>query len=102
MALETNPKSEAFAYGSIIQTLTEGLYPNKKHVIRELVQNSYDGLSALKAKVPEEPIEPISIKINDSSIFVAIQKQVSGPLRSDARTCCRTMQKPPDFLENSH
>jgi hypothetical protein len=71
MSPETDAKSEAFAYGSILQTLTEGLYPNKKHVIRELVQNAYDGLGALRTKVPEEPIKPISIKINDSSIFVA-------------------------------
>lgn len=71
MSPETTAKSEAFAYGSILQTLTEGLYPNKKHVIRELVQNAYDALGALKAKAPEEAIKPISIKITDSSIFLA-------------------------------
>ena len=71
MSPETNAKSEAFAYSSIIQTLTEGLYPNKRHVLRELVQNAYDALGALKAKAPEEVIKPISIKITDSSIFVA-------------------------------
>ncbi len=70
MSSETNAK-EAFAYTAILQTLTEGLYPNKKHVIRELVQNGYDALGKLKAKAPEQAIKPMSIKITDSSIFVA-------------------------------
>jgi hypothetical protein len=61
---------ERFAYGSVIEALTQGLYPDKKHVIRELVQNCYDGLSELKQKHPAEAIRPVSIKIDGSSIFV--------------------------------
>jgi hypothetical protein len=73
MATQSTTKNERkpYAYGSIISTLTQGLYPDKKHVIRELVQNSFDGLSALKDKHPGEKQRPVNIKIEDSSIFVA-------------------------------
>lgn len=61
---------EKFAYGSVIEALTQGLYPDKKHVIRELVQNCYDGLAELQGKHPAETINAVSVKIDGSSIFV--------------------------------
>src|ERR1035441_9986322 len=60
-----------YAYGSVLDALSQGLYPDKKHVIRELVQNSYDALATLKARHPDQEQKPVQIKIEDSSIFVA-------------------------------
>jgi len=37
-------QKEELSYGSILEVLTSGLYPNKNHVLREYVQNSYDAI----------------------------------------------------------
>jgi hypothetical protein len=67
----TNRKRNSYAFGSILDTLSQGLYPDKKHVIRELVQNAYDGLASLKNSHPDQEQQPVQVKIEDSSIFVA-------------------------------
>lgn len=41
--LVIGPKEE-YAYGYIINALSEGLYPNKLHVIREYIQNAFDAV----------------------------------------------------------
>jgi hypothetical protein len=62
---------ERFAYGSVLEALSRGLYPDKRHVIREFVQNAYDGLYELKKTHPRQPLRPIEVKIEPPSIFIA-------------------------------
>jgi hypothetical protein len=64
-------REQPFAYGSVLAALSQGLYPDKKHVIRELVQNAYDAILALKSKHPEQTLRPVQVKVEGSSIFVA-------------------------------
>lgn len=61
---------ETFAYGSVLEALSGGLYPDKRHVIRELIQNSYDGLHELRKNNPMEPLHPIEVKVEPPSIFI--------------------------------
>jgi molecular chaperone HtpG len=62
---------ERFAYGSVLEALSRGLYPDKRHIIREFVQNSYDSLCELRRGHPKIPLSPIGIKIEPPSIFIA-------------------------------
>jgi hypothetical protein len=64
-------KPRPFAYASIIEALTVGLYPNRKHVLREFVQNAYDGLVELKRLHPEQSLHPVEISINSPSLIIA-------------------------------
>ncbi len=59
------------AYGSVLEALSKGLYPDKKHVIREFVQNAYDALYDLRTKFPNKSFQPIHVKIAHPSIFIA-------------------------------
>lgn len=62
---------EYFAYGSVLEALSLGLYPDKRHVIREFVQNSFDAILEWRKKSGEEIIMPIEIKTQVPSIFIA-------------------------------
>jgi molecular chaperone HtpG len=64
------PKEERFAFGSVLEALSRGLYPDKRHVLREFVQNSFDSLSELRRASPKSPLSPIQIKIDAPSIFI--------------------------------
>jgi len=61
---------ERFAYGSVLEALSKGLYPDKRLIIREFIQNSYDGLSDLRKAHPKEPLRPIEVKAEPPSIFI--------------------------------
>jgi hypothetical protein len=61
----------AFAYGSVLQALSRGLYPDKRHIIREFVQNAYDSIYELRKAHPKITISPIEIKIQAPSITIA-------------------------------
>jgi len=63
-------KEERFAYGSVLEALSRGLYPDKRHVLREFVQNSFDSLSELRKASPKSPLSPIELKIDAPSIFI--------------------------------
>jgi len=63
-------KEEKFAYGSVLEALSSGLYPDKRHVLREFVQNSFDSLAELRRVSPRASLSPIEIKIEAPSIFV--------------------------------
>ena len=65
------PNSERFAYGSILEALSRGLYPDKRHIIREFVQNSFDSIYDLRKTHPKITSGDIEIKINPPSIFIA-------------------------------
>jgi hypothetical protein len=62
---------ERFAYGSVLEALSRGLYPDKRHVIREFVQNSYDSIYDLRKKHASELVQPIQISIQPPSILIA-------------------------------
>lgn len=62
---------ERFAYGSILEALSKGLYPDKRHIIREFVQNSFDSIYDLRKMHPKVLPGSISIKIQAPSIFIA-------------------------------
>lgn len=62
---------ERFAYGAVLEALSRGLYPDQRHVLREFVQNAYDSTQELHRKYPRQPIQPIQVKIQPPSIFIA-------------------------------
>jgi hypothetical protein len=64
---------EPFAYGSILEALSRGLYPDKRHIIREFVQNSFDSIYELRRAKPKVAFGAIKIKIEAPSIFVSDQ-----------------------------
>lgn len=64
-------KKEYFAYGSVLEALSFGLYPDKRHVIREFIQNAFDALSAWRELSGEKLFNPIQIKVQKPSIFIA-------------------------------
>lgn len=61
---------EQFAYGFIIEVLTQGLYPNKFHVIREYVQNSYDAILKWRRSSGDSGHGQIGIAVAPPSIFI--------------------------------
>jgi hypothetical protein len=61
----------AFAYGSVLEALSRGLYPDKRHIIREFVQNAFDSTYELRKAHPKISISPIEIKIQPPSITIA-------------------------------
>jgi len=64
-------KKEYFAYGSVLEALSSGLYPDKRYVIREFVQNAFDAVDAWRRISGEQWLSPIEIRIQKPSIFIA-------------------------------
>ena len=62
---------EYFAYGSVLEALSSGLYPDKRHVIREFVQNAFDAVNDWKKISGEQSLNPVEIRIQKPSIFIA-------------------------------
>jgi molecular chaperone HtpG len=60
-----------YAYGSILEALSFGLYPDKKHVLREFIQNAFDAVNHLKDILKTPITSPIEIRIEPPSIFIA-------------------------------
>lgn len=61
---------EEYAFGFILEVLTQGLYPNVLDVLREYVQNSYDAI--LKHRKQFDDINyKIKININGRSLFIS-------------------------------
>jgi hypothetical protein len=63
-------QKEEFSYGFIIEVLTQGLYPNKFHVLREYVQNAFDAILTWRRTTKDPNHGRIDIKISDPSIFI--------------------------------
>jgi molecular chaperone HtpG len=61
---------EEFSYGFIIEVLTQGLYPNKFHVIREYIQNAFDAIVKWRNLTGNKQEGRIDIKILKPSIFI--------------------------------
>ncbi len=64
---------EYFAYGSVLEALSSGLYPDKRHVIREFIQNAFDALNTWGGVSGEQLLKPIEIRIQKPSVFIADQ-----------------------------
>jgi hypothetical protein len=63
-------QQEEVAYGFIIEVLTRGLYPNKFHVVREYVQNSFDAILAWRKSAQKPKAGTIKIRAEKPSIFI--------------------------------
>jgi len=62
---------EYFAYGSVLEAVSQGLYPDRKHIVREFVQNAYDALGDLRRQEPAVPLEPVEITVSPPSLIIA-------------------------------
>lgn len=63
-------RKEEFVYGSVLEALTTGLYPDKRHVLREFVQNAFDALGELRRAQKSAQLKPIEVRIERPSVFV--------------------------------
>jgi hypothetical protein len=61
---------ERFVYGSVLEALTKGLYPDKRHVLREFVQNAFDALYDLRRIDKTARLKPIQVRIERPSILI--------------------------------
>ena len=61
---------EEYAYGFIIEVLTTGLYPEKRHVLREYVQNSYDAIMDLRRAGLDDGNSRIEIRVEPPSVCI--------------------------------
>lgn len=68
---KTKIKREFYAYGSVLEALSFGLYPDKRHVIREFIQNAFDAIFEWIDVSGEHHIHPIEVVIQKPSIFIA-------------------------------
>ena len=64
-------KQEHFAYGSILEVVSHGLYADRRHILREFVQNAYDALADLRRHHKEELLHPIEITSSPASLIIA-------------------------------
>lgn len=61
---------EEFVYGSALEALTQGLYPDKRHVLREFVQNAFDALQELRRSHKDASLTPIKVRLEPPSITI--------------------------------
>jgi hypothetical protein len=64
-------RDEYYAYGSVLEAVSQGLYPDRKHILREFVQNAYDALGDLHRQSPDMPLEPVEISTSSPSLIIA-------------------------------
>lgn len=62
---------EYFAYGSVLEAVSKGLYPDRKHILREFIQNAYDALSDLHRQHSKELLSPVEIIASSPSLVIA-------------------------------
>lgn len=67
----TSKRDEYFAYGSVLEAVSQGLYPDRKHILREFVQNCYDGLADLRRDTARVELAPIEITTSAPSLTFA-------------------------------
>ena len=66
----TRRRKERFVYGAVLEALTKGLYPDKRHVLREFVQNAFDALYDLRRADKSAQLMPIQVRLERPSIFI--------------------------------
>jgi molecular chaperone HtpG len=64
-------RDEYFAYGSVLEAVSQGLYPDRKHILREFVQNAYDALADLRRQRPRIKLAPVEITASPPSLIIA-------------------------------
>ncbi|MGD0649866.1 MAG: ATP-binding protein [Verrucomicrobiia bacterium] len=64
-------RDEYFAYGSVLEAVSQGLYPDRKHILREFVQNSYDALGDLRRHNAGAKLHPVEITVSPPSVTIA-------------------------------
>src|ERR1051326_2755736 len=64
-------RDEYFAYGSILEAVSQGLYPDRRHILREFVQNAYDALADLRRQKPAAKVAPVEITATPPSLIIA-------------------------------
>jgi hypothetical protein len=64
-------RDEYFAYGSILEAVSQGLYPDRRHVLREFVQNAYDALFDLSQQKPGVRLAAVEITATPPSLIIA-------------------------------
>ena len=64
-------RDEYFAYGSVLEAVSQGLYPDRKHIIREFVQNAYDAMGDLRRQNPAAHLAPVEITLSPPSVVIA-------------------------------
>ncbi len=70
MARATGSEEERFVYGSVLDALSGGLYPDKRHVIREFVQNACDAVTEYQRRTRQPAAEPVQIALRPPSITI--------------------------------
>ena len=63
-------RSEPFVYGSVLDALGQGLYPDKRHVVREFVQNACDAVREYERRTRRSLDAPIEIRLTRPSITI--------------------------------
>jgi hypothetical protein len=66
----SNRKTEEFVYGSTLEAITKGLYPDKRHALREFIQNSFDASRQLMQSVSNCQARPIEVRLERPSIVI--------------------------------
>jgi hypothetical protein len=64
-------RDEYYAYGSVLEALSQGLYPDRKHILREFIQNAYDAVRDLRRQSPRAQLEPIEVTASPPSLIIA-------------------------------
>jgi len=64
-------RNEHFAYGAVLEAVSQGLYPDRKHILREFVQNAYDALGDLRRQNPRAQLEPVEVTVSAPSVIIA-------------------------------
>jgi len=70
MARTRRTKGERFVYGTVLDALGQGLYPDKRHVIREFVQNACDAVREYDRRMHLTSVEPIEIRLEPPSVTI--------------------------------
>ncbi|MEK6406031.1 MAG: ATP-binding protein [Acidobacteriota bacterium] len=64
-------RDEYFAYGSVLEAVSQGLYPDRKHILREFVQNAHDALYDLRKQRSRMRLAPVEITASPPSLIIA-------------------------------
>ena len=70
VARRKSATSEPFVYGAVLDSLSKGLYPDKRHVIREFVQNACDAVRDFEHRTDQKVIDPIEVRLSRPSITI--------------------------------
>ncbi len=70
MGKKRKREAEGFVYGSVLDALGQGLYPDKRHVIREFAQNACDAVREYGRYSGEQAEDPVEIMLQPPSVTI--------------------------------